>query len=303
MGKQERMSEKTQPPIEVLRKLLQNNALVEAIPSVTGINPEAVEIPDGTIYYGTGLSTSKELSVALPFDVLSMVLVAERIRRALGMAGVNHFIADTHAKSNNLFPDEVVDRRAKETREQLLRVFDNLGLGKFSVLLSSEMDETAEYQKIYNQIITDKHEYVRREVADIEWLRRFKNLTLKVGWIIQASETNLGFDERVFDREYQVLMGKPMSFVYLKPGRTFDKSRPKVSPYIHISSETRLLLKPGENVKEKLAAAEQVWGDKHLGGVRGYFTDIVRDYEKLMGTLGNISAEEKIQAIIDKATS
>lgn len=285
-----------------LQKLLQNDALVEAGPSVAGINAEAVAIPDGTIYYGTGLSTSKELSVALPFDVLSMVLVAERIRRTLGMAGVNHFIADTHAKSNNLFPDEVVDRRAKETQEQLLRMFENLGLVGFNIILASEMDGTPEYKEIYDQVETDKHDYVRREVADIEWLRKFRNLTLKVGWIIQASETNLGFDERVFDREYQALMGQPMSFVYLKPGRTFDKSRPKASPYIHIPSETRILLKPGENVKEKLAAAELAWGDKHLGGAKGYFADIVRDYEKLMGHLGNIPIEEKIQAIIDKAT-
>jgi hypothetical protein len=301
MGK-EHMTE-GQEKLTTLQKLLQNEALVEAAPSVDGLNPDTVTTPGGSIYYGTGLSTSKELSIALPFDVLSMVLVAEKIRRATGMDTIYHFIADTHAKSNKLFPDEVVDQRAKETKEQLERMFANLGLDHFQIIFASDFDKTPEYQEIYDGFDTDKHDYVKREVADIEWLRKFKDLKLKVGWIIQSSETNLGSDERVFDREYKDKMGNNISFVYLKPGRTFDKSRPKASPYIHIPTETRLLLSKNEDVKAKLEAATQVWGDKHLGGARGYFIDIIRAYEKLIGPLGNIPIEEKIQAVIDKATA
>lgn len=297
------MENQTADKLVSLQKLLQNDALFEGAPSLSGINPEVIETPGGSIYYGTGLSTSKEISIALPFDVLSMVLSAERIRRTLGMDKIYHFIADTHAKSNKLYPDDFVDKRAKETKEQLETMFANLGLDAFEIIFASDFDKSPEYNEIYQSFSTDKHEYVKREVADIEWLRRNKNLKLKVGWIIQANETDLGFDERVFDREYAEKMGNTISFVYLKPGRTFDKSRPKASPYIHIASETRLLLKKDEDVKAKLAEAESVWGDKHLGGVRGYFTDIVRAYEKVIGPLGKLPVEEKIQAIIDKATA
>jgi len=43
-------------------------------------------------------------------------------------------------------------------------------------------------------------------------------------------------------------------------------------------------------------------GDKHLGGARRHLTNIVRLYEKLFGSFGKISLEEKIEAIIEKTT-
>lgn len=288
--------------LSTLQKLVQNEALIETHPSLAGINSEAVQHRDGTIYYGTGLCTPTKLSLALPFDVLSMVLVSEKIRRDMKMKRIYHQIADTHAKSNKLLSGADIDRLAQNTREALLRMANNLGLENFEVILASEFDQAPEYQEIYRVLGTGKHDYVRREIADIEWYRQYRGLTLKVGWIIQSLETNLGFDERIFDREYTKEVGKDVSFIYLKAGRTFDKARPKASPYIHISSEQRLLLVRGEDVKLKLATAEKIWGDKRLGGAMGYFADIVRLYEKLIESLGRISLEDKIEAIIDKST-
>lgn len=287
--------------ITVFRNLIQNEPLIEVHPSLEGINPKSLT-KEGSIYYGTGLCTTRELSDALPFDVLGMVLVAEKLRRGMGMKKIYHHIADTHAKSNDIFSSEDVDRQANVVRETLRRMAQNLGLEDFEILLASEFDQTPEYRNIYKGIDTNKHDYIRREVSDMEWYNKYKGVVVKLGWIIQATETNLGFDERVFDREYKATIGKDLSFVYLKPGRTFDKSRPKVSPYIHIPDEARILLKVNEDVKAKIAEAEKRLGDKHLGGARRHLTDVIRLYEKLFGSLGNISFEDKIQTIIENAT-
>jgi len=288
-------------PLTIYRNIVQNEPLIEVNPSIEGISPNSLT-PDGSIYYGTGLCTAKELSDALPFDVLGMVLVAEKIKRGMGMKTIYHHIADTHAKSNNIFKDEDIDHQAALVRQALEKMARNLGLENFKVLLASEFDNSEEYVEIYHGVATDKHEYVRREVADMEWYRKYKGVVVKLGWIIQASETDLGFDERVFDREYKAVTGGDLSFVYLKPGRTFDSSRPKVSPYIHIPREPRILLKADEDAKAKIAEAEKRFGDKHLGGARRHLIDIIRLYEKLFGSLGDIPFEDKIQKIIDKVT-
>lgn len=280
---------------------VQNEPLVQVHPSLDGINPKSL-IEGASIYYGTGLCTTRKLSDALPFDVLAMVLVAEKIRRGAGMKTIYHHIADTHAKSNAIFSDEEVNRRASDTRETLERMVQNLGLKNFKILFASEFDQTPEYREIYEGVDTKKHDYVRREVTDMEWYRRHRGVAVKLGWIIQAAETDLGFDERVFDKEYRAKIGGGLSFIYLKPGRTFDKSRPRVSPYIHIPGETRILLKPGEGAKGKILEAEKRLKDKHLGGARRNLVNIVRLYEKLFGSLGDTPFEDKIQTIIDKVT-
>ncbi len=286
--------------------LIPNEGLIEQKPTLKATNLEALEAkPRGTIYYGTGLTTPKEISVGLPFDVLGMILVAERIKKTLGLKEIFHHVADTHAKTNEWIDSEEVDRRAKITKEMLLKVAKNLDLEGYNVVLSSEFDQTPEYNDLveYFKKNSQEHEYVIREMADMEWYRTKHGTTVKMGWIIQASETEAGFDERLFDKEYSRIKGDQLSFVYTKPGRTLDLSRPKVSPYIQIAGENRLLLEQGEDVLHKIEEAAERMKDPHLGGAKKHIGKIVRIYEKLYGSLGKIPLEEKIQTIIDKATA
>ncbi|MBU3935566.1 hypothetical protein KJ909_02735, partial [Patescibacteria group bacterium] len=90
-------------------------------------------------------------------------------------------------------------------------------------------------------------------------------------------------------------------FFYIKPGRTFDLSRPKVSPYIQIAGENRLLLEKGENVREKMEEMVSKTGDFHLGGARKHLQSICRLYESIYGGFGRIDLEDKLQAIIERS--
>ena len=275
-----------------LKELIEQEPLLETGPSLKGINPAIVADQSGSIYFGTGLCTPTKISAGLPFDILSMTLCAEKIRRVLGFTEIYHHIADTHALSNQRFASDSIAKLAERMRDTVELVAKNLGLEHYKAMLASEFDTTPRYESILADIQTQEHEYVRRELADVEWYRQEKNLRLKVGWIIQAKETKLKFDERLFDREYLKVVNGEMCFVYVKAGRTFDKSRAKASPYIYLEDEKRIILSADENVRSKIRDAnpsQKVLS--HLG-------KIVRLYEEVVGPVEGSELEDKIQNII-----
>lgn len=286
-----------------LSKIIGNEAMIEAGPTMQFLDRDNIDNrPGGSLYYGTGLTTPNAISVGLPFDILGMMLTAEKIRRAGKFDNVFHHIADTHAKTNDWIDHVDVDTVATRTVETLEQVKKNLKLENFKIVLASSFDSSPEYKTLVNSFgESDEHEYVRREMADMEWYRSRDDVRIKLGWIIQAKETDMGFDERRFDREYLRFHPGQMSFVYIKPGRTFNPSRPKVSPYISIDGEERLLLAPGTNVQEVFDATD----DPNLGGAKKHIQNIVRLYEGLYGSLGKIwdggiTLEDKVQTIINK---
>ena len=285
--------------MERLATIIRNEPLIEADPSIPRLSENLLARQDGAIYYGTGLTTPRALSVGLPFDVLGMVMVAEKLRRLLRLKSVIHHIADTHALANSFVTPEAVEERAQEILNTMTRVAKHLKIPEFSVVRSSSFDQTPEYLDILNHIETAKGEYVARELADMRWYKQHKGLALKMGWIIQSSQTSTGFDERLYDDEYLHLFGADLSFIYLKAGRTFDQKRPKASPYIAVAGEQRILLKPDENVQEKFDIALSQWSDKQLGGAVNHLNAIVRLYEKLVEPTGKKNLPEKIQYIID----
>lgn len=292
--------EKENISMERFVTLLRNEPLIEAEPSIHGISPSLFSQKEGAIYYGTGLTTPRALSIGLPFDVLGMVMTAEKLRRALNLTKIIHHIADTHALSNEFASKEVVEKIAQDAEKTMSIVAAHLNIPELIVVRSSSFDNLAEYKLLMDKIETSKGDYVHRELADVLWYRTKFNMVLKIGWIIQASKVAEGFDERLYDSEYIRLFGTDLSFIYLKAGRTFDKKRPKVSPYISVPDEQRILLRADEPVREKFDRAMELWPDKTLGGAVNHLNAIVRLYERLMEPIGRATLPEKIQTIINR---
>ncbi|NTW62106.1 tyrosine--tRNA ligase [Candidatus Saccharibacteria bacterium] len=284
------------------RQFIEHERLIETAPSLHFLAEKSLEgRRGGSIYYGTGLTTPKAISTGVPFDMLGMMLTAEKARRVAGFDKVYHHIADTHAKTNAWINPAEVDAVCARTVSTLQAVSHNLGLDHFEFMLASTFDGTQEYQDLVDSFSeSNEHEYVRREMADMEWYRTNADVRVKLGWIIQAKETNVGFDERRFDREYLRFHPGQMSFVYAKPGRTFDSSRPKASPYISIEGESRLMLEPGVDVAEVFESLS----DPNLGGAKKHIESIVELYESLYGEIGQTDEEvtlaSKVQSIIDR---
>jgi hypothetical protein len=105
---------------------VRNEPLFEANATLPRIHTKSLTKPSRAVFYGTGLCTPTELSVGLPFDILAMILVAERIRRTFGFNKVVHHIADTHAKSNGKWDDSKIDDLAQQTKTMLERNSKNL---------------------------------------------------------------------------------------------------------------------------------------------------------------------------------
>lgn len=278
---------------------VRNEPLFEAGPTMSRIHSKTFTKPNRSIFYGTGLCTPTELTVGLPFDILGMILVAERIRRAFGFNKVFHHIADTHAKSNGKWDETKIDDLAQWTKTTLERILKNLEFKDFIVSMASSFDKTDEFKEILQSLPDEAHEYIQREVADIEWYRRTHNVSLKLGWIIVDGGEG-GNNETLFDDRFEHEFPNSMSFAYFSPGRTFDKSRQRVSPYIVTNGENRLILEQGEDVVAKFKKAEQEFGDKYFGGARKHLEDVVHSFEKLFGNLERMSLEQKLQFILEK---
>jgi hypothetical protein len=286
-------------PEQSLLKILRNEGLVDSVASIPGIDRD---IYGSSIYYGTGLTTSKALSAGLPFDVLGMVLAAEKLRRTLGLEHIYHHIADTHALTNAFATAPEVQARAGTVEATMGRVATHLGIkDRLTVFKSSSFDGTPEYTALLDTVVTGKNDYVRRELADMRWYREKHGAAMKLGWVVQTTPSGQGFDERMFDNEYQNCFGKDLMFVYLRPGRTFDKSRPRAAPYISVPDEQRILLKAGEDVEAKVAKAKALWPDKTLGGALNHLAAIIRTYDQIAPEpSGQGAVTGRIQTIIDR---
>ena len=282
---------------------LQNEPLIEAGLCGGAIEALALSDPkDKSLFFGVGLCTAKEPAVAIPFDILSFFLVAERLRQFLGMARVIVLLADTHALTNNFMTPARVQRLTQKTSQTLSGMIRNLDLNNFELLVHSDIAAQQSFTKILESIPTLDNQYLRHEIADISWLVNHRMVVLKLGWSIDSSPVPCGHDERFFDTALRKIASVSISFLYLKAGRTFDKHRQKVSPYIAVSEEPRIIIDTNENVRGKFDAARASWGDNHFGGTRKHIADIVRLFEKLFGQLPSLSLEQKIEHMMKRMT-
>ncbi|KKQ74424.1 MAG: hypothetical protein US96_C0032G0003 [Candidatus Woesebacteria bacterium GW2011_GWB1_38_5b] len=291
--------------MDKLETIIKSIPLIEPESSIKGMQPDFLTTTEGgSLYFGTGLTTAKAMSIGVPFDVIGMLCVAEKLRRELGLKYIFQLIADTHAKSNPFCKPEEVDAMATKMTDVCRRAAQLLRIeGIYLPIKSSEIDTKPEYLEVFQAIQTEDHEYVRREWADIEYLRRHRNLQLKLSWTIGPKVNKIGFDERLYDLRFREVMGQSMSFVYLWPGRTMDKDRPKVSPYISIPGERRILIQKGEDVAAKMREAEEAFGADSLKSVKEHLRNIVALFEELHGSVEGDSTAAKVQTIIDKVIS
>ncbi|MBI3385436.1 hypothetical protein HY030_04555 [Candidatus Gottesmanbacteria bacterium] len=283
-----------------LKTLIQNEPLIEAEPTLTAIKPNLINQKKGSIFFGVGIMSKDKLSKAVPFDILAMFFTAELLRRELNFSEVIVLVADSHALSNNIFSRQKIELVTTQTIQTLQKIIINFKLLNFKLLVSSQIAKEQSFQEIVSKLPEIPNQYLTLEIADCLFLQKQNNLRLKLGWTMRKDNEEMGNDERFFDQKIKELCPF-LSFVHLKPGRTFDQNRQRVSPYLSILGETRLLLRSGESIKDKINLASKSWNDPNFGGTLRHLANIVRVFEKLFGSLGNKSLEEKIQMIIHKS--
>jgi hypothetical protein len=280
---------------------LKQEPLMHAAPTLLSLQPDLIRDGGGSIYFGVGLTTRHALSVALPFDALVFVLTAEKIRRELGLNRIYCHIADTHALSNPFCATEEVASLASKYQKLLLRVAEAVN-APVLIKLSSDFDENEIYRTLLARVETDKGEYVKRELTDILWYRQNRHVVLKLGWLIQSRGSKTGFDERLYDDEFRDKCDVNMQFAYTVSGRTFNRSRARVAPYISSINENRPLFVAGESVRSKYERGVVEWGGhESLSGVLEYYQSVMRLWDVVSATSIAPSGDvlERIQAVID----
>ena len=228
-----------------------SNATEAALANAPQKHPHAV-------YLGIGLCTATQLSHScLPVDTLGFILAAERVRKIIDASTLIILIADAHAIVSGFNPLDV-QRQAKILTRTLLRARHRLGLDNLCIIRASALHQHEGYQRTLHGIIHRSegrgNPYIWHQTADVAYLDEICDGILKVGWSIRDNIIGTTQrDEPAFDSLIKSLSHRHPSFVYTCSGRSMSSKRPRVSPYITVAPETRILLHPKEDPSKKLS--------------------------------------------------
>jgi hypothetical protein len=258
-----------------LLRVIERQPFLDVNPSKEGAARTRLS-PDTMIYFGTGICSHMEVSRGTPLDMLSMILTSESLRRKLGLKGVYHNIANSHALTNNFDPLDV-ERMTAQYEKLARRVKELFGMKDYEVVRASDFDQETDYKEILsdmvesNEELSKLHNYAKQEIADIEFFRR-KGANLKIGWTMGIKDSQ--YDESFYDRNFKQYVSNMIGFLYIVPGKSFDKRRPRVAPYVDFNPEKRLMI-PDNEAERKIDVALAEFGP-NLNGAKSYYTDMAR---------------------------
>lgn len=284
-----------------LINFLKNEPLIISESSIASINSNIFKTKRASIFFGVGIMTEKQISENIPFDILAMFFESEVLRQNLNFKKVVVLIADTHAISNNKFLGIEIEKITIKTKNILEKIIKNFNLNNFELILASKIHETQELKGILNKLPNFDNKYLKNEIADLIWFSEKENTFIKIGWALTKHQNDVGHDERFFDAEISKFLPN-MSFIHLESGKTFNPERLRVSPYLSLKGEKRILLLENENVKQKIDNAKKNLTPDFFRGSTNHLAHIVRIFEKLNENLLGMNFEEKISHIIEIAT-
>lgn len=254
------------------------------------------------IFFGIGLMTHNAVSEAVPFDVLGMFFLAELLRKLVGGEKVFIVVADQHAMTNQLISTEKIEEKTRQIVSIFQSVIQTFSLEHFEIIQTTPLNFDESIKKIYRALPAIPNDYLKHEIADTIWLTRFHHVGIKLGWAMNSTRAIEGHDERFFDTEIAQFC-PDVSFIHAKPGRTGDRKRPRVSPYVSLAGEERLLLDKNEQASVKLQKWREEKENLAIKPLLRHISQIVRLQEQLFSSLGLISLGEKVDTIIKKIFS
>lgn len=280
-------------------KIINNNPLLLTDLKTKQLT-QIINNPTKNIFFGAGLMTSQQLSVAVPFDILSFFFTAHLLQQILKSKRVFVLVADQHALTNQILPKQIIDLKTQEIIRIFKKIITNFKLKNFTIIRTTDLNKIQTIRDIYANLPSMDNDYLKHEIADTLWLNRIHQVKIKLGWAMSKKPQSEGFDERFFDEKIQHFSPKTV-FVYLKAGKTFDQHRPRVSPYISLPNEKRILLKKGENVNQKLMQFKNEVSTIIFKANLRYLTKIVRLHDLIFKPFKFKNLNQKLQLLLDKA--
>ncbi len=262
---------------DTLKSILLQESLIDKNASLPHLEKLRNESSIKDIYFGTGISNPVEISCGIPFDILSLLLLANRIRNKLGNGHIHHLIADNHALLNR-FDIKTVKKIASEYRKVIEDIVDKIGIGNYHVYLSSEISTDKYYKDLLAKgNATDfENEYAKLEATDIQYFYKTRETLLKLGWKFKG---NSNFDEGFFDQQYSNVFGDNMVPIYTASGKKFINGVNDAVPYTLSKKDrnVRLIISKDEDILKKIA--QQDCSDQTMKTLQNHYNGIVRLFE------------------------
>lgn len=278
-----------------LERVIWKERLIEPNLSQANLNPNTELEKNTPLFFGMG-GGNHEMSKALPFDALGLILTTEKLKKELSLSSCSILLADQTTSLINGFSEKKVNNLMMGTKELLEISLTSFGFEKdWNVFLESELEKDInlgfknEYEKIaQDALCLGLNDYCARETtATIMFLQPLAGGGIKIGW----SAPNTDLDETFFDnqtKEYLKHKDIPnkITFIYtpagvrLLPGKTGQLER--VAPYICTQPENRILLSPLEDPVEKIKEATQKGGGLNWRWSQKLFSGIIQLFEELV---------------------
>jgi len=295
------------PYFKKLAKVIETTPTIPKDISLRSINPFTPFEKSPHILFGMG-GGSQKLCQGLPFDVLSMVLTAEKIRRELNAGKINILCANDITRTNigkhPSFSKESIDGVMSAERDLLQLVVEKFGLADhFIIFLSTDLDKIIgrEAKNAYDAMVKDAEgtpfvhdQHYAMEIAEMYSLINQELGGIKLGWFmneIYLSKPKYIMDEQPFDARYALYLASrgltnTVSIPYVKAGVKLypDKNGfvQKAAPYIDYEPANRILLSPFEKPTEKMIESSKYGGGTNIKLVRGHFLSIFQLFEQLV---------------------
>jgi len=278
-----------------LERIIWKERLIEPNLSQANLSPNTELEKNTPLLLGMG-GGNHEMSKALPFDALGLILTTEKIKKELNLGPCNILLADQTTSLINGFSEKKVNNLMTGMKGLLEISLTSFSFEKdWNIFLESELkkDKSLDFQDKYEEIAKDAFSmgfdgYSAREAAaTIMFLQPPAGGGIKIGW----SAPNTDLDETFFDnqtKEYLKNKGIPnkITFIYtpagvrLLPGKTGQLER--VAPYICTQPENRILLSPLEEPVRKIKEATQKGGGLNWRWSQKLFSGIVQLFEELV---------------------
>lgn len=304
---QKQVPEERKKFLNKYKEFINSSKTMEHNLSLLRLNPYTEFEKEPYLFFGMG-GGSKALCKGLPFDVLTMILTGEDLRRKLGLKKCRILLANrityTNIPRNKEFSKESIDSVMKTEKEIILLVLKKFKILEYwDVFLQTDIEtiigkeENIEYERFINEADNSKivggHHY-SIEMSDIYSLVGKNSGGIKLGWFIRNIDAKNGgyiMDEQPFHARFALFMAEQnhrnkVTLAYanagvrLYPGTTGNLE--KESPYICYQPYNRVLLSPFEKPVEKLEKATLAGGGFEYKYCRKFMNGIIELFEKIV---------------------
>lgn len=142
--------EKKAEPIEQKKKTEQIEQMQNLVSSYLQNNLDTIDLGDKSVFFGTGLASTENLSKGFGIDILSTIFSALKVRDILNAKKVIHLINN---EGYNI-TEEQAKVLIEEQKEIIGGIIRNLGLEeKYQLILSSDFTGKEDFKKLKEYVI------------------------------------------------------------------------------------------------------------------------------------------------------